>query len=115
MTRFGCSRMNSGARILTTSLFAAALVGADGKKVFNERCAGCHGEDARGGGKGPGLAGSPRLSGMPAFNHVLTDTQMWQVTLLLANADKPLPPAALDLLHPDAPAAAVAPVPVKAK
>jgi PQQ-dependent dehydrogenase (methanol/ethanol family) len=54
-------------RIFTTSILAAALLGAaDGKRVFKERCAGCHGEDARGGGKGPGLAGSPRLSGMPA-------------------------------------------------
>ena len=55
--------MISGARILTTSLLAAALVwAADGKKIFSERCAGCHGRDARGGGKGPGLAGSPRLA-----------------------------------------------------
>ncbi len=28
---------------------------------------------------------------MPAFSHVLTDTQMWQVSLLLKNADQPLP------------------------
>ena len=40
-----------------------------------------------------------RLTGMPSFKNVLTDTQMWQVTLLLANADKPLPPAALDILN----------------
>jgi mono/diheme cytochrome c family protein len=39
-----------------------------------------------------------RLSGMPAFNHVLNQTQMWQVSLLLANADKPLPPGVLTLL-----------------
>jgi len=32
-----------------------------------------------------------RLTGMPAFNHVLTDTQMWQVSLLLKNADQQLP------------------------
>jgi mono/diheme cytochrome c family protein len=32
-----------------------------------------------------------RLSGMPAFRHVLSATQMWQVSLLLANADKDLP------------------------
>jgi thiosulfate dehydrogenase len=34
-----------------------------------------------------------RLTGMPAFNHVLTDTQMWQVSLLLksANTELPLP------------------------
>jgi len=39
---------------------------------------------------------------------------MWQVSLLLANADKPLPPAAIDILngaapHPAAPAAGSAP------
>ena len=39
-----------------------------------------------------------RLSGMPAFEHVLNDTQMWQVSQLLASADKPLPGAALDLM-----------------
>jgi hypothetical protein len=32
---------------------------------------------------------------------------MWQVSVLLANADKPLPPAALDLLGSSAPPAAV--------
>jgi mono/diheme cytochrome c family protein len=46
-----------------------------------------------------------RLTGMPAFNQVLTETQMWQVSLLLANADKPLPAAALDILRPQAPPA----------
>lgn len=29
-----------------------------------------------------------RLTGMPEFKHELNDTQMWQVSLLLANADK---------------------------
>jgi thiosulfate dehydrogenase len=47
-----------------------------------------------------------RLTGMPSYKDTLSDTQMWQVTLLLANADKPLPPAALDLLRPAAEAAA---------
>jgi mono/diheme cytochrome c family protein len=37
------------------------------------------------------VANGIRLTGMPAFNHVLTDTQMWQVTLLLKNADQQLP------------------------
>jgi mono/diheme cytochrome c family protein len=32
-----------------------------------------------------------RLTGMPAYNHVLSDTQMWQVTLLLKNANQELP------------------------
>ncbi len=40
-----------------------------------------------------------RLSGMPDFKTQLNDTQMWQVTMLLANANKPLPPAALQTLR----------------
>lgn len=32
-----------------------------------------------------------RLTGMPSYKHALTETQMWQVTLLLKNADQPLP------------------------
>jgi thiosulfate dehydrogenase len=39
-----------------------------------------------------------RLTGMPAFNHVLTDTQMWQVTLLLKNADQQLPDPVMGIL-----------------
>jgi mono/diheme cytochrome c family protein len=39
-----------------------------------------------------------RLSGMPAFDQILNDTQIWQVSLLLANADKPFPADVLDLL-----------------
>lgn len=46
-----------------------------------------------------------RLTGMPAYKTVLTDTEMWDVSLLLANADKPLPPEALDLVKGTAPAA----------
>ncbi len=44
------------------------------------------------------VANGIRLTGMPSYRSVLSDTQMWQVSLLLANADKPLPPAALTLL-----------------
>ncbi len=32
-----------------------------------------------------------RLSGMPAYGKALTQTQIWQVSLLLSMADKPLP------------------------
>jgi mono/diheme cytochrome c family protein len=32
-----------------------------------------------------------RLSGMPAYGKILSETQMWQVSLLLSVADKPLP------------------------
>lgn len=44
------------------------------------------------------VANGLRLTGMPAFNKVLTEMQMWQVSVLLANADKPLPPAVLTLV-----------------
>lgn len=44
------------------------------------------------------VANGIRLTGMPAYRDILNDTQIWQVSLLLANADKPLPPAALDVL-----------------
>jgi mono/diheme cytochrome c family protein len=40
-----------------------------------------------------------RLTGMPMFRTELSDTQMWQVSLLLANANKPLPPVALQILR----------------
>jgi thiosulfate dehydrogenase len=32
-----------------------------------------------------------RLTGMPAYDKALTETQLWQVSLLLSMADKPLP------------------------
>ena len=44
------------------------------------------------------VANGIRLSGMPGFNHILNETEMWQVSQLLANADKPLPPAVFALL-----------------
>jgi thiosulfate dehydrogenase len=50
------------------------------------------------------VANGIRLTGMPSYKNVLTDTQMWQVSLLLANADKPLPPAALENVRGDQPA-----------
>jgi thiosulfate dehydrogenase len=37
------------------------------------------------------VANGIRLTGMPSYSHILSDTQMWQVSLLLANADKQLP------------------------
>ncbi len=40
-----------------------------------------------------------RLSGMPSFRKVLNQTQEWQVSILLANADKPLPPQVISLLQ----------------
>jgi mono/diheme cytochrome c family protein len=55
------------------------------------------------------VANGIRLTGMPSYEVTLTATQMWQVTLLLANADKPLPPAAVEILRGQPPA----PEPVK--
>ena len=37
------------------------------------------------------VANGIRLSGMPAYDHILSETQMWQVALLLKNANTPLP------------------------
>jgi mono/diheme cytochrome c family protein len=51
------------------------------------------------------VANGIRLTGMPSFKDVLTDTQMWQVSQLLANADKPLPPAAIEIIRGGTPAA----------
>jgi len=34
-----------------------------------------------------------RLTGMPAYQHILSEAEMWQVSLLLKNADQPLSPA----------------------
>jgi len=46
-----------------------------------------------------------RLTGMPAFKETLTEMQAWQVSVLLANANKPLPPAALAIVRGEQPAA----------
>jgi len=90
---------------------AAYMAGAD---IYREHCEVCHGAPgmqqsaiAKGmfpkpphlfRGKGvtddePGetywkVANGIRLTGMPGFKGNLTDTQMWQVSVLLANADK---------------------------
>lgn len=44
------------------------------------------------------IANGIRLTGMPGFKSSLSETQMWQVALLLANADK-IPQAAKDALQ----------------
>lgn len=43
------------------------------------------------------VSGGIRMTGMPGFDKTLSTTQMWQVSLLCANADK-LPQAAKDIL-----------------
>jgi thiosulfate dehydrogenase len=102
-----------------------------GAHLYVENCAVCHGlpgkpQTAIGRGEFPkpphlfsghGVTDDPpgatywrtangiRLTGMPAFDKSLSDTQIWQVSLLLANADK-LPPSATAVLvgPPEAPA-----------
>lgn len=85
-----------------------------GAKVYKDQCAGCHGlptgpnptiSDAMYPPapmlfKGKGVTDDPpsesfwkvqngiRLTGMPNFKGTLSDTQMWQVARLVANADK---------------------------
>jgi thiosulfate dehydrogenase len=59
-----------------------------------------------------------RLTGMPSYKGLLSETQIWQVSLLLANADKPLPPGAISLVmggsEPPAPAPKTSAKPVPA-
>jgi thiosulfate dehydrogenase len=58
------------------------------------------------------VANGIRMTGMPAYKMLLSDTEMWQVSVLMANADKPLPPAALKLLKEPLNFDAVSPVAV---
>ncbi len=99
-----------------------------GAHIYRDQCAGCHGLYGRPApfakmvfpsapqlwqphGHGVvGVSDDPagetywkvdngiRLTAMPSFRKELSSTQMWQVSLLLANADKPLPGNTLDLL-----------------
>ncbi len=99
-----------------------------GAQVYREQCAACHGLYGRDSAyaahmfprapqlwhpHGHGVVGVSddppgetfwkvkngiRLSGMPAYSAILSPTQMWQVSILLANADKAQPAAVLDLL-----------------
>jgi mono/diheme cytochrome c family protein len=45
------------------------------------------------------VANGIRLTGMPAFSKVLSDTEMWQVSLLLKNADKEMPEPVAKILQ----------------
>lgn len=97
-----------------------------GAKVYRDDCAGCHGlpnqpEPKLSNNfyphapllfKGKGVTddlpqesywkvkNGIRLTGMPTFKDILDDTQMWQVALVVANADK-LPDSAKQLLVPE--------------
>ena len=60
------------------------------------------------------VANGIRLTGMPSYKEFLTEQEMWQVSILLANADKPLPPAAVAILNGEtSPAAPVLSEPAK--
>jgi hypothetical protein len=50
---------------------------------------------------------------MPSFKGIVDDTQMWQLALLVANADK-IPDSAKKLLVPEPTPAAAAPAPAPA-
>jgi mono/diheme cytochrome c family protein len=56
------------------------------------------------------VANGIRLTGMPSYAGQLSEAEMWNVSLLLASADKPLPPPAVEILRGEAP-----PVPVESK
>jgi mono/diheme cytochrome c family protein len=52
----------------------------------------------------PGLAywfvtNGVRLTGMPSFAHILSDTERWQVSLLLKNANKEMPAPVTEILN----------------
>ncbi len=97
-----------------------------GATLYRARCASCHGtpghaaaghanalqlwqKDPRSGGTGVSREaqrtvfesiadGAPR-AGMPAYRASLTETQIWQVTLLLGSAGEDLPDPVLHLLE----------------
>ncbi len=61
------------------------------------------------------VAGGIRMTGMPSFERTLSTTQMWQVSLLCANADK-LPQSVKDTLSAlTAPIAPATPAPPAVK
>lgn len=100
-----------------------------GAKLYREYCAVCHGtagepKTATAKGmfppppqllRGKGVTDDPpgetfwkaangiRLTGMPAYRGSLNDDELWQISQMLANADK-LPPAAREVLAGPAPA-----------
>lgn len=106
---------------------------AAGAQVYKNHCAVCHGLPGQPQtaiasgmfpkppklmeGKGvtddpPGetywkVSGGIRMTGMPGFEKTLSTSQMWQVTLLCANADK-LPPNVKEALAGPAPASPTA-------
>ena len=56
-----------------------------------------------------------RLTGMPAYQRIYSDTEMWDVALLLKNADQPLPDPVTKLLEQETATPAVATAPLSPK
>ncbi len=103
-----------------------------GAQIYRDNCSGCHGYYGQASpfakqifprapqlwaphGRGVvGVSDDPvgetywkvkngiRLSGMPAYQTLLNDTQMWQVSILMASADKPLPAEVIQTVKPGA-------------
>jgi thiosulfate dehydrogenase len=104
-----------------------------GVRVYRQQCAGCHGlpgqpQPATGAKmyprppelfRGTGVTDDPvfesywkvsngiRLTGMPAFKTGLTDTELWQVSQLVAHGNG-LPESVRKVLTPESPSAAQA-------
>ncbi|MFZ1084933.1 MAG: cytochrome c [Terracidiphilus sp.] len=57
------------------------------------------------------VANGIRLTGMPSYAGQLSEAEIWNVSLLLANADKPLPPPAVEILRGETRPAPAANVP----
>jgi len=49
------------------------------------------------------IANGIRLTGMPSFKHSLSDTEMWQLSLLLKNANKEMPATVIQTLNSPTP------------
>jgi thiosulfate dehydrogenase len=111
-----------------------------GAQVYRDNCAGCHGLPGQPPPaiadrmyppapllfKGKGVTDDPpsesywkavngiRLSGMPSFKSHLTDTQLWQVSQLVANANA-IPDSAKKVLVPEPAPVTQTPAPAPAK
>src|SRR6185437_16322826 len=59
--------------VLTASLAAAQTPSETGKRLCIARCAGCHGEDGKGGGHGPAIVNRerPRAASLDAVRAVI--------------------------------------------
>src|SRR5450432_2144297 len=100
----------------TAPIAASETVFQAGAKAYVEECAVCHGTPGSDSMYAKGMYPAPpqlwkkhgisddepgetywviangiRLSGMPSFKNDLDDQKMWQIALLLHNADKPMP------------------------